>query len=328
MKRMLVSSTSRHATSLQSLIHQLNTNISFKALVGDIKSINIDELTHRVPENTEQGDSSQYKFNLKRYFNHLQTNTLGNIFLYKHELTSTQDIINKYSNLLPDGCICLSDLQTKAKGRGKNIWSSPPGCLTFTFKTLVSLKEGSLIPLLQYIACLSIVKAIKDLDNSIEVKIKWPNDIYVKKGEEIIKVGGILSQSTASSNGFSVVIGVGLNIDNNTPTTCINACGNSYLSREVVLAHIINRFEELKTQLDREGFDVIRNEYVRHWLHSNQIVTLENSNTPLTVTVETISLTTGALVAKDEKGNSYELYPDGNSFDFFNGLIHKKVTLR
>ena len=34
---------------------------------------------------------------------------------------------------------------------------------------------------------------------------------------------------------------------------------------------------------------------------------------------------TGYLLAVDAKGASFELHPDGNSFDFFQGLVKKKL---
>lgn len=53
---------------------------------------------------------------------------------------------------------------------------------------------------------------------SIDIKIKWPNDVYSKG----LKIGGILCHSTYRSKEFQVVVGVGLNLDNSQPTTCVN----------------------------------------------------------------------------------------------------------
>lgn len=50
------------------------------------------------------------------------------------------------------------------------------------------------------------------------VKIKWPNDIYCDN----LKLGGILCQSTYRDQKFHLVSGVGLNVDNRQPTTCVN----------------------------------------------------------------------------------------------------------
>lgn len=54
--------------------------------------------------------------------------------------------------------------------------------------------------------------------SSLDVRIKWPNDIYSNG----MKIGGILCHSTYRSQEFQVVVGVGLNLDNSQPTTCVN----------------------------------------------------------------------------------------------------------
>jgi Biotin/lipoate A/B protein ligase family len=51
------------------------------------------------------------------------------------------------------------------------------------------------------------------------VRIKWPNDIYCGN----LKLGGILCQTAYRDQKFHLVSGVGLNLDNPEPTTCINA---------------------------------------------------------------------------------------------------------
>lgn len=50
------------------------------------------------------------------------------------------------------------------------------------------------------------------------MRVKWPNDIYARG----LKVGGILINTTISQGCFNIVCGVGLNLDNRQPTTCIN----------------------------------------------------------------------------------------------------------
>ena len=54
--------------------------------------------------------------------------------------------------------------------------------------------------------------------SDIDIRIKWPNDIYSND----MKIGGILCHSTYRAKEFQVVIGVGLNLDNSHPTTCVN----------------------------------------------------------------------------------------------------------
>jgi biotin--protein ligase len=59
------------------------------------------------------------------------------------------------------------------------------------------------------------------------VRIKWPNDIYTGS----LKIGGILCQSAYRNQEFQVVIGVGLNVSNRQPTTCVDALIEEQYSR-------------------------------------------------------------------------------------------------
>lgn len=112
------------------------------------------------------------------------------------------------------------------------------------------------------------------LPSPLDIRIKWPNDIYTSSG---LKIGGILIHTTWASDRFNVVTGVGLNVHNRNPTTCIEemlqaACSSSSISsshdrrasgmggaavaaaeegglpqvldRELLLARIVTRLEE------------------------------------------------------------------------------------
>ena len=51
------------------------------------------------------------------------------------------------------------------------------------------------------------------------MRIKWPNDVYGVG----LKLGGVLCQSAYRGGRFQVVVGVGLNLANRAPTTCVDA---------------------------------------------------------------------------------------------------------
>lgn len=55
--------------------------------------------------------------------------------------------------------------------------------------------------------------------SEVDVRIKWPNDIYAHG----LKLAGILCQSAYRHQQFQVVIGIGLNLSNRQPTTCVDA---------------------------------------------------------------------------------------------------------
>jgi biotin--protein ligase len=37
-----------------------------------------------------------------------------------------------HTAVLPEGAVLVADQQTRGKGRGGNVWTSPDGCLMFT----------------------------------------------------------------------------------------------------------------------------------------------------------------------------------------------------
>ncbi|CAD6247970.1 unnamed protein product [Miscanthus lutarioriparius] len=233
---------------------------------------------------------------------------------------------------LPVGVVCVADVQFKGRGRSKNVWESPPGCLMFSFAS--QMQDARKLPLMQYVVCLSITEAIKELCRAkglpeLDVRIKWPNDLYLKG----LKVGGILCTSSYEPKVYNICTGVGLNVDNAKPTTCLNAAlqeanpTSPILKREDILAYFFNKFENLFEIFLNQGFQALEEQYYNSWLHCGQRVVVQDAHESKSGGVVTIQgLTpTGYLYAIDEDNKSYELHPDGNSFDFFTGLVRRKM---
>lgn len=62
-------------------------------------------------------------------------------------------------------------------------------------------------------------------------------------------------------------------------------------------------------------------EYLSNWMHSNQKLTLESSES---VTIKGITKS-GYLLAESATGTAVELMPDGNTLDMLKGLIIKRL---
>lgn len=97
-------------------------------------------------------------------------------------------------------------------GRGKNSWISHLGALQFSFivRHHVNYKHAPVV-FIQYIIALAIVESIRERPGyeSIPLRLKWPNDIYVEcKNGELKKVGGTLMNSSFTSDEFVLVIGI------------------------------------------------------------------------------------------------------------------------
>ncbi|KDP32755.1 hypothetical protein JCGZ_12047 [Jatropha curcas] len=295
----------------------------------------------KLPDNTvvsmlmesEIAKPEKENFNLELFFNCLSTARFGRFLIWSPRLTSTHDVVSHNFCELPVGTVCVADVQYKGRGRSKNVWESPPGCLLFSFT--VQMEDGRVVPLLQYVVSLAVTEAIKDVCHKnglpfLDVKIKWPNDLYLNG----LKVGGILCTSTYKSKTFNVSAGVGLNVDNEKPTTCLNAVlrelstAADRLRREDIVAAFFNKYENLFDLFINQGFQTLEELYYRTWLHSGQRVIIQEKNgdqiVENAVTIQGLT-SSGYLLAIGEDDQMCELHPDGNSFDFFKGLVRRKL---
>ena len=355
-------------------------------------------------------DADASAFDHVAFFDALRAARAGRVLYTASTLSSTQSVLQ--ANLgsrhetrtdgpvssppprgsrFPAGTTVVADRQVSGRGRGGNAWTSPPGCLMFSF--LAEHADGRTLPFLQYVATMAAVDAIQDCADealaraaaahnarveaeaaatesapgaargsresnrvrfrrgsgqSVDVRVKWPNDLYSGG----LKIGGVLCTSTYAEGAFDVVVGVGINLDNRAPTTCVNAVVDAAwdallaksvlggvetgarsradvapgrVTRERLAAGFLNRFEALCGLLNHSGgFDALEPAYLRQWLHTDQKVVLQEEGAETEVTVRGLTKT-GYLLAVDAAGARFELHPDGNSFDFFQGLVRKKL---
>ncbi|CAA0809924.1 Biotin--protein ligase 1- chloroplastic [Striga hermonthica] len=275
-------------------------------------------------------------FRVGSYMNSLSTSNFGKLLVYSPKLASTHDVVSHNFAELPVGAVCVADVQVKGRGRSKNVWESPKGCLLFSFT--IQMEDGRILPLVQYIISLAMTEAIKDVCRlsglpSLDVRIKWPNDLYL----DGLKVGGILCTSTYKSKKFNVSAGIGLNINNEQPTICLNSflrrMGHAapQLQREEIIAAFFNKFESYYDIFISQGFQALEELYYKTWLHSGQRVIVQEKNenqekiSENVVTIQGLTKS-GYLLAVTEDDQTCELHPDGNSFDFFKGLVRRKIT--
>lgn len=281
-------------------------------------------------ENPSEPDS----FDVESFLNSLSTTRFGRFLIWSPRLPSTHDVVSHNFGELPIGTVCVADVQFKGRGRSSNVWESPRGCLMFSFT--IQMEDGRVVPLVQYVASLAITEAIRDLCTKkglpkLDVRIKWPNDLYLNG----LKVGGILCTSTYRSKKFNISVGIGLNVDNRQPTTCLNAVLQEttsiacQLHKEDILASFFDKFEKFFDIFTNQGFQPLEELYYQTWLHSGQrVIIQDNCDGQLVDNVVTIQglTSSGYLKAIGDDGQLCELHPDGNSFDFFKGLVRHKMS--
>ncbi|KAG0241420.1 biotin holocarboxylase synthetase [Actinomortierella wolfii] len=291
----------------------------------------------------------------------------GNTLMYGQVVSSTQTMLDKNFGLcqhLPNGFVSNATIQVAGRGRGRNSWISPPGCLQFSMvlRHPVSARHASAV-FVQYLVALAVVEAVRSRPGyeDIPMRLKWPNDIYAEAPldhpsqaianesqngmPKMVKIGGVLVNSNFSGSEFLLVIGCGVNTTNPNPTTSVNHLIRYYNERhgtnlalftqESLLASVLAKFEEMYQGFlhgaGGAGFAQFEQLYYRRWLHSDALVTLTTETPHRQVRVKGITLDYGLLrtVAVDEQGrdvpgHEFRLQPDGNSFDMMKGLISQK----
>ncbi len=159
--------------------------------------------------------------------------------LYFNRLSSTsskaEGLIN--SNTAIGNFLCMAGEQTSGRGRGKNSWLSPEGGLWlttalygFNFQSNITIFTG-----------ICIHKTLTDLFPSIsnQLKIKWPNDIYLNDK----KVCGILSSNLSGKKYHLIGIGINTNLIELDEELAPNATSLQIeLDRSVDNEEILTRF--------------------------------------------------------------------------------------
>lgn len=287
--------------------------------------------------------------NLSHYHSNLRNeeSSFGKYLLYGEVVTSTNTVLEKNPTLLrhlPTGTTITATQQVAGRGRGSNVWISPKGALMFStvMHHSFQLTQSAPVIFIQYLAGLATVRGIQNYApgyDALPVKLKWPNDIYAQVpgslSNPVVKIGGILVNSSYSGSNYDIVCGIGVNLANDLPTTTLNLLAESHNLRaftaEKLLASILAQFESLYADFCRRGWHQgMEDEYYKAWLHSGQIVTLE-THEGMKARIKGITKDWGLLLAEElgwedrPTGKMVQLQSDSNSFDFFKGLLRRKV---
>lgn len=109
---------------------------------------------------------------------------------------------------LESGTVIVAEMQQAGRGRRGRVWQSPFGANLY-YSYFWRLDDGIQAAMGVSIAVgLAVYDAIKAL-YSIEVELKWPNDIYLNKQ----KLAGVLVELDGQPQGpCQLVIGIGINL--------------------------------------------------------------------------------------------------------------------
>jgi BirA family biotin operon repressor/biotin-[acetyl-CoA-carboxylase] ligase len=207
-------------------------------------------------------------------------------------IPSTNDeAIRRAKEGADDGEIFVAKIQTKGRGRLGRPWESPAGkCLTFSILLRPSL-TGTQAPLLTLVAGAAVHEAIAGAlppQLKSELKIKWPNDIYLKSK----KLAGLLAESDVKGPSLRwAVIGIGIdvNIEEKDFSPEVRKLATSLkmilgrdIDQEALFLSLLRIFERRYQEFLEHGFGATRAYIEAHdFLNGKQVHAAEGS---LTVT--------------------------------------------
>ena len=184
-----------------------------------------------------------------------KTQFIGKNVIYLPQCHSTNTEMQTFlkKTILDEGTVVMADFQIKGRGQLNGRWVSQKGknilMSVLLNPTFLSLNQQYYLTIIQSLA---ITDALGHFMSN-DVKIKWPNDIYVGAN----KIAGILIEASVSKKRIDhVIIGVGININQQEfgtmkATSVFLETGllqNRDQVIELILLHMEKWFQKLKNK--------------------------------------------------------------------------------
>ena len=152
----------------------------------------------------------------------------------------------------PEGLCIVADEQTAGRGRLERRWESPMGAGLYCSIVLRPHISQRSLPLVTLMASLAVRDALLSVCH-LRADIKWPNDVLA----EGRKLCGILSEVVETTLGRAVVVGIGINLSqesfptevSETATSVESVTGSKPVRDElldVLLSAVVERYAVLQ----------------------------------------------------------------------------------
>lgn len=180
-------------------------------------------------------------YDLNNISNYLNTNIIGQSIIQYDSLSSTFAKAKNIFATCPDGTVVLSESQSECVLRFGNEWVCLPDKNIYISIILKSVNNNYLLPLIDAVACSSILKAIFDL-YSLDCKIKWPNDIIINGS----KAAAVKSDIAGKGAGIILSLNINVNMEEkleNLKNTSVRIEKGEDVERELLIGSILNNIE-------------------------------------------------------------------------------------
>ena len=187
---------------------------------------------------------------------------------------------------IAEGSVFLAEEQTAGRGRGAHTWDSARSAGIYCSAVLrPALPPGDVL-VMALAAGLAVRAAIEQVDERVQVDLKWPNDVLI----EGKKVGGILTEMNAEATRVRyIVVGMGINVNHGqfpeelrNQATSLRTITGSEWSRVELTAALLKSLER-EYRLLTEDADARRSILQRFceyssWVQGKQIRVEENGS--------------------------------------------------
>ncbi len=217
---------------------------------------------------------------------------------------------------IAEGTLIWAHEQTAGRGQRGNEWLSKPlQNLTFSLVLIPRFLAPGEQFLLTKMVSLAIADFVADVlgkhDITAEVRIKWPNDVYVNDH----KIAGVLIENTIKQEEISYsVIGIGLNVNQIEFGNSMKAIslkqltGKDHNLRELLSAFCSN-FEARYLQLKAGKKEILNANYLHKLYRLNEVKEYKDLNSGKKFTGKILGVTsTGKLHLEiNEVGREFDL---------------------
>ncbi|MFN2223356.1 MAG: biotin--[acetyl-CoA-carboxylase] ligase [Candidatus Promineifilaceae bacterium] len=195
--------------------------------------------------------------NTKEYAASIQaarkTRWLGWPLHYFPSATSTNDILADLAQAGEQaGAMVVTDYQSKGRGRLGRRWIAPARTsllISLLFRPSWPAERAAWLTML---AGLSALEAIESC-TGLRPRLKWPNDLLLRSGEQWLKCGGILLEGQMANGRWeAAIVGIGINVNikpkdippARLPATSLLKESGHIVSRARLLGEILTSLEK------------------------------------------------------------------------------------
>lgn len=209
---------------------------------------------------------------------------------------------------LPDGTLFYTFDQQNGRGQRGNSWESEPNknvALSYVLqaKFLPPNKQFILTKVVSLAVADVMTETLKKEGIQADVKIKWPNDIYVNGN----KIAGILIENTLKENFIQYsIIGIGINVNQAIFTSTTKATSLSILTqkehnKEDLLELLSSKLEAYYLKLKSNKIKELDSAYLQQLYQYEATAKYETDSGQFTGIISGVS-ETGKLQIKTETG--------------------------